>query len=559
MGVELAGQRGGQRLGPLGHGELAGGELEHEAARSARPPRARRSAASPRAARRARRTSRSWRTAGPRPRRPRRGGSRRRCRVRRSRRAWRAGSPRAWPRRAVRSGTFVPSAGTNVPWLSGGRDDHRRPFPAGQHQLRGPLRALGARQLEGLRDRLLGRSRAVAEPVLRPRARRRPLELLALLLGRGRRDRRPLALHRRRAARGAEVLPRHPAGGRGAPRRLLQALHGGGRGHRRHAPATRSRRSARSSPGASSRCSTGSSACRTSCGAIARSPSSPRRSRSTTSSSRPRSPSRASTSSPATSRTASCSPGFREGMENVAQDEQRHIGFGVKMLSDLRRWIRRRAGGRGRPAARGDPVDGLRADPAELGRALHRVLRLHDGGHRRGGRHLARDQDAHRRHADRGPAGAAGVPDPGHPARARGHRQADGAGRLPRREGRAALDRRATTCACCSTRWPPASTSSQAPEPGTIQWDFPDAEPWHVVVANGSTRAEPGRAPRRHGDAAHPLRGLRGRHLRAAWTRAAWRCAGACAPRATCAGSGARAGCSPRRGPSGRRAATVRH
>ena len=29
-------------------------------------------------------------------------------------------------------------------------------------------------------------------------------------------------------------------------------------------------------------------------------------------------------------------PGFREGMENVSQDEQRHIGFGVKMLNDLR-------------------------------------------------------------------------------------------------------------------------------------------------------------------------------------------------------------------------------
>ena len=28
-------------------------------------------------------------------------------------------------------------------------------------------------------------------------------------------------------------------------------------------------------------------------------------------------------------------PGFREGMENVALDEQRHIGFGVKLLSDL--------------------------------------------------------------------------------------------------------------------------------------------------------------------------------------------------------------------------------
>ena len=28
-------------------------------------------------------------------------------------------------------------------------------------------------------------------------------------------------------------------------------------------------------------------------------------------------------------------PGFRAGMENVALDEQRHIGFGVKLLSDL--------------------------------------------------------------------------------------------------------------------------------------------------------------------------------------------------------------------------------
>ena len=28
-------------------------------------------------------------------------------------------------------------------------------------------------------------------------------------------------------------------------------------------------------------------------------------------------------------------PGFRSGMENVSKDEQRHIGFGVKMLSDL--------------------------------------------------------------------------------------------------------------------------------------------------------------------------------------------------------------------------------
>jgi hypothetical protein len=30
-------------------------------------------------------------------------------------------------------------------------------------------------------------------------------------------------------------------------------------------------------------------------------------------------------------------PAFREGMENIAADEQRHIGFGVKLLADLRR------------------------------------------------------------------------------------------------------------------------------------------------------------------------------------------------------------------------------
>src|SRR6266513_5072538 len=30
-------------------------------------------------------------------------------------------------------------------------------------------------------------------------------------------------------------------------------------------------------------------------------------------------------------------PAFREGMENISADEQRHIGFGVKLLSDLHR------------------------------------------------------------------------------------------------------------------------------------------------------------------------------------------------------------------------------
>jgi hypothetical protein len=40
-----------------------------------------------------------------------------------------------------------------------------------------------------------------------------------------------------------------------------------------------------------------------------------------------------------------------------------------------------------------------------------------------------------------------------------------------------------------------ADTGATDGTPLTYQWRFSDAEPWHVVVANGSTRAEPGEAP----------------------------------------------------------------
>ena len=40
-----------------------------------------------------------------------------------------------------------------------------------------------------------------------------------------------------------------------------------------------------------------------------------------------------------------------------------------------------------------------------------------------------------------------------------------------------------------------ADTSVANGTPLIYQWRFDDAEPWHIVVANGSTRAEPGEAP----------------------------------------------------------------
>ncbi|MEA2291710.1 MAG: ribonucleoside-diphosphate reductase beta chain, partial [Solirubrobacteraceae bacterium] len=34
-----------------------------------------------------------------------------------------------------------------------------------------------------------------------------------------------------------------------------------------------------------------------------------------------------------------------------------------------------------------------------------------------------------------------------------------------------------------------------APDPFVVQWDFSDAEPWHVRIADGAAAAAPGRAP----------------------------------------------------------------
>ena len=86
-------------------------------------------------------------------------------------------------------------------------------------------------------------------------------------------------------------------------------------------------------------------------------------------------------------------PGFREGMKNVAQDEQRHIGFGVKLLHDLA------ARTRGVPAAVADllrevfPVSVAVFVPPGWNE-LRRVLRLHARADLQGGRALLRVQAA---------------------------------------------------------------------------------------------------------------------------------------------------------------------
>ena len=85
-------------------------------------------------------------------------------------------------------------------------------------------------------------------------------------------------------------------------------------------------------------------------------------------------------------------PGFTEGMENVSRDEQRHIGFGVKVLSELLRESDECKAADRRAARRGHAVDLVGLHPAELGPRVHPLLRLRARGHRRVGNQGGREK-----------------------------------------------------------------------------------------------------------------------------------------------------------------------
>jgi len=188
-------------------------------------------------------------------------------------------------------------------------------------------------------------------------------------------------------------------------------------------------------------------------------------------------------------------PGFRAGMHNVALDEQRHIAFGVKLLRDL---------------AAEDPevpeavAEQLRAvTPVSLAVFVppnwdtryaecfgFTLEQIYEEG--------ARSFEAKFK--------AAGMPVeslPGPqvmpmdmPPRARAERGLAmlRAGYLGERNGPPARDPEAMCVLFDSVRR--NVDLRRAPDgPFVLQWEFPDAEPWHVRLDNGATAAVPGRAP----------------------------------------------------------------
>jgi hypothetical protein len=186
-------------------------------------------------------------------------------------------------------------------------------------------------------------------------------------------------------------------------------------------------------------------------------------------------------------------PGFRAGMENVAADEQRHIGFGVKLLSDLREM---------------DPEV-----PHAVADLLREVLPwtvaviVPPGWDER---YITAFGTTWEDLAAEGVTSlmsklrSAGMPLeelPGPPVfpvlgtpqeRAVRTKRLLKAGYIGEKVGPPSLGANDVELFFESVAW--ALDSAAVAEPGAIQWDFKDADPWYVVVANGSTRAERGRA-----------------------------------------------------------------
>lgn len=189
-------------------------------------------------------------------------------------------------------------------------------------------------------------------------------------------------------------------------------------------------------------------------------------------------------------------PGFQAGMVNVEKDEQRHIAFGVKMLRDLDR-----ADPEVKPAIRELLVEvlpyslGVFRPPNDderyisvFGKSQHEVYVT------------AEKQLESRLQAAGfelyGPDGVIPFLDPDVTHEERAHRGLTllkagfmSEGTDPFRPNDEAL-----------TYYFDAMTTAvrpnhNLPQPTTLQWVFSDAEPWHIVIDNGSTKAQQGEAP----------------------------------------------------------------
>jgi hypothetical protein len=186
-------------------------------------------------------------------------------------------------------------------------------------------------------------------------------------------------------------------------------------------------------------------------------------------------------------------PGFREGMRHVSLDEQRHIGFGVKLLADLYAED---------PQPIQDAIVGIIKEVLAWTTAVAKPPNWDRSYTECFGFTLE----------DMGEAGAASIEQklravglpiddiPGFPMpmdlppreRALRGQKLLRAGLLGPGDDGVVQDPEAIEIMFDTIR---RGAIADRVRPGTtIQWDFADAEPWHVVLSNGGSQAVKGRA-----------------------------------------------------------------
>jgi hypothetical protein len=185
-------------------------------------------------------------------------------------------------------------------------------------------------------------------------------------------------------------------------------------------------------------------------------------------------------------------PGFREGMRNVAHDEQRHIAFGVKLLADL-----------------------YSEDPERIGDAIVGTLREvlpwtaavakppgwdmtymtafgfdYDDLGEEGARSLEQKLRSVGLPLDTLPGFPMDMSLPPRERARHGRVMLQGNFIGPERP----VARDDETLSVVFDAIARSADPRAVPAGTTVQWDFADAEPWHVVFDNGTTRAERGSA-----------------------------------------------------------------
>jgi hypothetical protein len=186
-------------------------------------------------------------------------------------------------------------------------------------------------------------------------------------------------------------------------------------------------------------------------------------------------------------------PGLFEGMRNISRDEQRHIGFGVKMLSELREV----PGGL-------DAAAGMLREVMPLAAAAY-VPPGWDESYAEVFGYTLEDVYADSIDSLETKLRSAGLPPEGLfgaypqrtdlPPRERARRlltmlRANLAGE---KQGPARRDEEATALLFDAMRLS-IDHREAPPRPVTIEWDFEDHVAWHMRVANGSSTTAPGHA-----------------------------------------------------------------